>query len=57
MERIKSHLAAANQNRAGLPLSLSLGMATGEKGARLIDVLREADQRMYQDKAQRKNLP
>lgn len=38
-------------------LSLSIGYATGEEGSNLMDILRLADSRMYQDKLTRKKKP
>ncbi len=53
LARVKDNVAAYNQNAPGLPLSLSIGVATGEKGCALAAVVREADRRMYQDKTAR----
>jgi diguanylate cyclase (GGDEF)-like protein/PAS domain S-box-containing protein len=47
VERLRDNLARQNDNR----LSLSIGMASGGEGDSLVDVMRLADDRMYQDKA------
>jgi GGDEF domain-containing protein len=46
--RLEEH----NQADRGLPLHLSFGAATGEKGSRLADVMAQADANMYHDKRQ-----
>ncbi len=50
VERIRKNLEAHNSKYNGPPLSLSLGVATGEKGSSLAKILKEADKNMYQDK-------
>jgi len=50
VERVIKNLKAHNSKYNGPPLSLSLGVATGEKGSLLAKVLKEADKNMYQDK-------
>ena len=50
VERVIKNLKAHNIKYNGPPLSLSLGVATGEKGNLLAKVLKEADKNMYQDK-------
>ena len=56
LARVKRSLAAHNSTHPGTPLSLSSGGATGDKGCRLADIMREADNRMYQDKQAKKAL-
>lgn len=50
MEQLRDLLALNNQYHASAPLHLSLGMATGQHGARLEAVIHEADQAMYESK-------
>jgi diguanylate cyclase (GGDEF)-like protein len=52
VSRIRRILELNNKYYSGPALSLSIGMATGKKGANLMDVQREADDRMYQEKRQ-----
>jgi len=52
--RVKRSLAAHNATHPGAPLSLSIGGATGDRDCRLADIMREADDRMYQDKQAKK---
>lgn len=54
LARVRDTLAIHNKNRRGTPLSLSLGAATGEEGCQLAEIMREADNRMYQDKQEKK---
>ena len=54
--RVRDVLAVHNGSFQGAPLSLSIGVATGEKGCKLADVMREADNRMYQEKQTKKGL-
>ena len=50
LERMARRLEEHNQADRGLPLHLSFGAATAEKGSRLADVLALADAKMYHDK-------
>jgi len=50
LARVKERLDLYNGASGNNPLSLSLGIATGDKGALLNQILKEADDRMYQDK-------
>jgi len=52
LERMARRLEEHNQADRGLPLHLSSGAATAEKGSRLADVLAQADANMYHDKRQ-----
>jgi diguanylate cyclase (GGDEF)-like protein len=54
LARVRRSLAAHNATHPGTPLRLSLGGATGDKGCRLADIMREADNRMYQEKQAKK---
>lgn len=57
VERVERQIQRANlAHHAGIPLRLvvSIGASVAERGQPLIDSLREADQRMYQHKASRK---
>ncbi|HEX8954905.1 MAG TPA: sensor domain-containing diguanylate cyclase [Burkholderiaceae bacterium] len=49
-ENIRKLIEMNNQFYAGQPLSLAMGAATSTPGERLEDVLRRADQAMYEDK-------
>jgi len=53
LARVRSQLAAHNQADPELPVSLSLGAATGDRGKSLAEILRDADAAMYRDKAAR----
>ncbi|MGQ9673613.1 MAG: PAS domain S-box protein [Candidatus Aminicenantales bacterium] len=50
VNRLKSRLEEHNQSYRDRPLRLSVGTATASKSMPLNRVLREADERMYQDK-------
>jgi diguanylate cyclase (GGDEF)-like protein len=54
LARVREILAIHNNNTQGSPLSLSIGAATGEEGCKLAEVMREADNRMYQEKQAKK---
>jgi diguanylate cyclase (GGDEF)-like protein/PAS domain S-box-containing protein len=52
--RIRHHLELYNQAQAGLPLSISIGLAVCDTGdSSLIETYRSADSAMYQDKLTR----
>lgn len=50
LARLTSGLEAYAKEQAGTRLSLSFGIATGEKGDSLVEVMKKADQRMYKMK-------
>jgi diguanylate cyclase (GGDEF)-like protein/PAS domain S-box-containing protein len=50
LERVKGSLADHNGRHPEKPLGLSFGVATGEKGTALTEVLRRADEQMYHNK-------
>jgi len=50
MEEVRRLVELNNQFYPGMPLSLSMGMATGEFGERLEEVARRADLAMYEEK-------
>jgi GGDEF domain-containing protein len=50
VERLRKSVAAYNAARDGPALRLSVGGATAEKGERLVEALKRADERMYRDK-------
>ncbi len=52
--RLKANLAGYNRSHADLPISISIGVATGEKGAALDDILKQADEIMYRQKPWRR---
>lgn len=52
--RVRSSLEVYNNSSGGEPLSLSVGIATGEKGQSLQEILTQADERMYRDKVKQK---
>ncbi|MCX5991077.1 MAG: diguanylate cyclase [Chloroflexi bacterium] len=54
LARVRQILAIHNNNTQGSPLILSIGVATGEEGCKLAEVMREADNRMYQEKQAKK---
>jgi GGDEF domain-containing protein len=47
-------LAIHNSKYRGIALSLSVGAATGDEGCRLDEIMKEADNQMYQDKQAKK---
>ncbi len=54
LQRVRESLDDHNGRHPGKPLSLSFGVATGEKGASLTEILRKADEGMYHYKTPRK---
>ncbi len=54
--RLKTNLAAYNRNHPDLPISISIGVASGQKGTSLSDVLKQADEIMYQQKTWRRKV-
>ena len=54
ISRLKTNLAGYNRSHADLPVSISIGVATGQKGASLDDVLKQADEIMYRQKPWRR---
>jgi diguanylate cyclase (GGDEF)-like protein len=54
--RLKANLAAYNRNHADLAVSISIGVASGEKGASLDGILKKADEIMYQQKPWRRKV-
>jgi diguanylate cyclase (GGDEF)-like protein len=57
VDRIESSLNTANRIEDSLDVKFSLGVATAETKEDLLEALKLADKRMYQNKAIRKNLP
>lgn len=55
LTRLKNRIEAENKQRRDAPLSLALGVATGNNDASLKDTLKNADQRMYEDKSGQSN--
>jgi hypothetical protein len=55
-QRLKKNLDIWNEscNPEGLTLSLSFGCSIWKEGRNLLDVLDDADQKMYKDKASKK---
>lgn len=51
LQRVRELLIAHNRSFGEPPLSISMGMATATPGDSLAEILRLADQRMYQEKA------
>jgi diguanylate cyclase (GGDEF)-like protein/PAS domain S-box-containing protein len=54
VERVRSSLAASEPALPEITLSLSFGFATAEQRMPLAEVLKRADERMYEDKARKK---
>ena len=50
LQRVRESLADHNNRHPEKPLGLSFGVATGEKGASLAEILRRADEGMYRYK-------
>jgi len=57
MARVREILAVHNGKYQGTTLSFSLGVATGNEGCTLAEIMREADNRMYQEKQMKKVRP
>ncbi len=55
--RIRSKLTLHNATHHSPELSFSMGVATAEQGQSLAEVLRQADQSMYQDKHKHRRFP
>jgi diguanylate cyclase (GGDEF)-like protein len=51
--RIRNLISLNNSFYHGPPLSLSIGVSTGEKGASLLEIQREADDLMYKEKKEK----
>lgn len=54
LRRLNEKVNAVNATTQGLPISLAIGAATSLAGGRLVDVMKEADNLMYEDKARKK---
>lgn len=54
LARVRASQDRYNENSGGMSLSLSIGIATADKGDTLVDVLSEADRSMYLDKGRQK---
>jgi diguanylate cyclase (GGDEF)-like protein/PAS domain S-box-containing protein len=54
ISRLKANIAGYNRSHADLPVSISIGVATGEKGASLDLILKQADEIMYRQKPWRR---
>jgi diguanylate cyclase (GGDEF)-like protein len=57
LARVRDVLAIHNSKYRGISLKLSIGAATGDEGCRLAEIMREADNRMYQEKQTKKVGP
>jgi diguanylate cyclase (GGDEF)-like protein len=57
MARVREILAVHNGKYQGTTLSFSLGVATGNEGCTLAEIMREADNRMYEEKQMKKVRP
>jgi diguanylate cyclase (GGDEF)-like protein len=57
LERIRDLIREHNRLHPGLAINISLGAASGEKGARLLNLQREANNRMYLDKRSKSLRP
>jgi diguanylate cyclase (GGDEF)-like protein len=51
LPRIKRSLTSHNKAYPDMPLSLSIGIASGPKGCSISKLMREADKKMYEEKA------
>lgn len=51
VQRMRERLDEYNRSDDRMPIRLSVGFATAEKGASILDALKQADARMYRDKA------
>ena len=57
LERLSGGLVEFNPNCGGDPVSISFGSALVGDGVSLRDALRQADERMYMDKQEKKKKP
>lgn len=57
LKRLNEKLEAMNEQPREIDLSLSIGASTGDQDALLVDVMKQADNLMYEDKARQKNAP
>ena len=57
LKRLNEKLEAMNQQPREINLSLSIGAATGDQNSFLVDVMKKADNLMYEDKARQKSSP
>jgi diguanylate cyclase (GGDEF)-like protein/PAS domain S-box-containing protein len=53
VQRMRERLDEYNRSNDRMPIRLSIGFATAEKGASILGALKQADARMYRDKALR----
>jgi diguanylate cyclase (GGDEF)-like protein len=53
--RVRENVTTHNRHHPQCPLSLSVGVATGDKGCSLAGILKEADKCMYQEKLLKTN--
>lgn len=51
LERVKTILNSHNQGNPEIPISISFGCSTGQRGKPLLQVFKESDRRMYEEKA------
>ncbi len=56
LKRLTEKLGALNAQERPIRLSLAIGAATGEQDSELVDVMKKADNLMYEDKARQKRL-
>ncbi|MBF0486908.1 MAG: diguanylate cyclase [Nitrospirae bacterium] len=54
IERVRAYQAQFNEKNDGLPVSISLGVATAHRAGDIESAIKEADKRMYDDKVSRK---
>lgn len=54
LERVRTSLSAAEPIQPDLPLSMSFGVATAEHRTALAEILKRADERMYEDKSKKR---
>jgi diguanylate cyclase (GGDEF)-like protein/PAS domain S-box-containing protein len=57
LKRLNEKLEAMNAQHREIDLSLSIGAATGDQDSILVDVMKLADNLMYEDKARQKSSP
>ena len=57
MKRLRDGLVTANAQQDQIPLRLSFGAATADKGASLREALKQADEGMYHEKRNQKGVP
>jgi GGDEF domain-containing protein len=54
VERIRLRLVSSDKTPPEFPLSMSFGVATADQRVALTEILKRADERMYEDKSKKR---